>query len=336
MRVLVTGGTGFLGSHIVRRLAEDGHEVTFMGRRADAGQTLSGEAGARFLQGDLLSSEDCVRATAGQEVVVHAAGLAAPWGSTAAHFRTNVMATARLLAHCRKAEVRRVVHLSTAALYLGAGEQGPVAERDPLPKRPLSPYLASMRLAEERVQYFAASTQREVITLRPANVFGAGDRTILPWLLQAHRAGRFLLVGGGAHRLDFTCVENVAAACALACTAPREATGRPFLLSNEEPVELASFLHSLWGRLGLPLRTRTLDPWGARALASASWLRARLLPGKGRPHLTRHTLALMHAPLIVDTSAAREVLGYTPGLSLAEGQDRLAAWIRAEHPSLLG
>jgi nucleoside-diphosphate-sugar epimerase len=325
MRILVTGGTGFLGTHLCRQLRQAGHEVTALGRNREAGERLEAE-GVRFVRGDLAHDLNACRLAASrQDVVIHSAALSSPWGDRRDFFLANVLGTRHIVAASRASGVRRFVHVSTPSLYFDGKDRRGILEGDPMPERYLCHYSETKRRAEEVVD--AERGDMETVVLRPRGIFGPGDTTIFPRLLAAHREGRLRVIGSGKNVVDLTYVENAASACVLAATAGRRAVGGVFNITNGESVELWPFIGTLFGRLGLAWPPKRVPFRLAYLMAAAMEVRARRKEGQPEPPLTRYTVALLARSQTLDISAARELLGYEPAVSMDEGLERFAQWL---------
>src|SRR5256885_3562250 len=227
---LVTGGAGFIGSHLAERLVALGHEVRVVDNLSTGNEAnLADIAGdIEFLRGDLCDVDVCRRAVAGMDVVFHVAALPSvprslkdPWASHAA----NVNATVRLLEACRAATVRRIVYSSSSSVY---GETPVLPKTESAEPRPRSPYAASKLAGEQYVLGFARAGLIEGVALRYFNVFGprqsphSAYAAVIPAFLRAALApGVATLFGDGMQTRGFTYVDNVVDANILAATAPR-------------------------------------------------------------------------------------------------------------------
>ena len=228
-RCLVTGGAGFIGSHVAERLVALGHDVRVVDNLCTGDEAnLAGLDGKiEFLRGDLCEAEVCRRAVAGIEVVFHLAALPSvprslkdPWASHDA----NVNATMRLLEACRAAQVRRVVYSSSSSIY---GDAVVLPKMESAEPRPRSPYAASKLAGEQYVLAFARAGLIEGVALRYFNVFGprqsphSAYAAVIPALLLAALEQReATLFGDGAQTRDFTYVDNVVDANVLGATTP--------------------------------------------------------------------------------------------------------------------
>ncbi|MGA8115976.1 MAG: NAD-dependent epimerase/dehydratase family protein, partial [Actinocatenispora sp.] len=219
MRVLVTGGSGFVGGRLIRRLVEEGHTVHALARSLVAADTVAA-LGATPTPGDLSDPVALATALRDAEVVFHAAARTSRGGRRDAFERDNVAGTRNVLTGARRAGVRRLVHVGTEAALMAGRPLVDVDETAPLRPDSPAPYAAT-KAAAERYVLAANGPDLETVVLRPRFVWGAGDTTVLPELVAAVRSGRFAWIGGGRHRTDTTHVDNVAHGLLLAATRGR-------------------------------------------------------------------------------------------------------------------
>jgi 2-alkyl-3-oxoalkanoate reductase len=312
MKVLVTGGTGFLGRYVVRALLQRGDEVSLLGRNFSAVQELLAH-GARPLAVDLRQSAAVVQACAGMQAVCHCGALSAPWGPRSEFFETNVGGTQAVLAGCRKHGVERLVYISSPSVVFDGRDQCHLTETAPYPPRFTSVYALTKKLGEDLLH---AAPEVASVILRPKAIFGPGDPSLLPRLITAARRGRLPQIGTGQNQVDLTYVENAADAAVLALTTPA-AAGKTYTITNNEHVSLWAVIRQVLQRLAIPLPKRTL-PIGLAC--SAAWLMegAAALTGH-EPLLTRYSALILARTQTYDITAARRDLGYQPRISLAAG-----------------
>lgn len=325
-RVLVTGASGFIGSHVALHLHAAGHEVIASGRDAARLGVLAA-AGLHTRAGDLC--RDALPALVdGAEAVVHCAALSSPWGGRELFLAANVLATRRLLDAARQCGVQRFVHFSSPSIYFRLADQLNTPEAFEPPRRWINAYAESKWLGEQCVRE-AASAGLSSVVLRPRAVFGEGDRAIFPRLLALAERGWFPRIGDGAAQIDVTCVANVVGAVE-ACLRPgTPADGRAYNITNGEPMTVSELLGQLFRALDLKVRMIPLPRQVALLLGALSETVANSLPGRPEPRLSRYGVGVLGFSQTLDISAARQQLGYAPRTSVADGIDRFARWWRS-------
>jgi nucleoside-diphosphate-sugar epimerase len=318
--VFVTGGSGFVGEHLIHRLAGEGHRVRALARSERSARAVRG-AGADPVMGD-LSDEGSLREGAdGCSLAFHAAAEVADWGPWEGFVRANVEGTERMLAACQAVGVRRFVHVGTEAGLLAGGPLVNVDETAPLRPDSKAPYAATKAMAEQKVRD-ANGDSFETIVVRPRLVWGPGDRTILPGLIEAIRAGRFAWIGGGRHLTSTTHVGNVVEGLVLG--ASRGRPGGVYFVTDGDPVVFRDFITQYVETSGVEPPSRSIPTPLARALTAGSEALWRLFRVERPPPLTRMTLWVSSLETTIDISHAREELGYSPVVSIADGMEELA------------
>src|SRR6266702_2392181 len=305
---LVTGGAGFIGSHLTERLVELGHRVRVVDNLSTGEEAnLAGVAHAiEFLRGDLCDPAVCRRAVAGVDIVFHVAALPSvprsikdPWGSHDA----NVNATMRLLEACVEAKVRRVVYSSSSSVY---GDTPVLPKTESVEPLPRSPYATSKLAGEQYVLAFARAGMIEGVALRYFNVFGprqsphSAYAAVIPMFFQAVLEGRpAVLFGDGEQTRDFTYVDNVVEANRLAASAA------------------GTTVNGWVVNVGAGTRTALLGLIGMiGTITGRPLLYVQQPPRSGD---VRDSLASL--------DRARRLLGYQPRISLDEGLRRIWAWL---------
>jgi 2-alkyl-3-oxoalkanoate reductase len=335
---LVTGGTGFLGRHIVERLLVQGRTVTVLARRPAPDLE---KRGVRFVAADLADADAVRSACRGIETVFHVAAKVGVWGHSDDYFRANVLGTRAVLEGCRTHRVRRLVYTSTSSVVYNGRDLSGVDESLPLAATCPSAYPLTKAAAEREV-LAANGPELCTIALRPHLIWGAGDPHLVPRLVERARAGRLRIVGSGRNRVDLVHVENVIDAQLLAEAAlaqcqlivdktirPPDASGRAYFITNGEPVVLWDWINGLLHTLGIPPVTKRISLAAATALGAACETLWRALPLGGEPPMTRFIAKELATDHWFDISAARRDLGYAPRVSMAEGTAELVAHLRA-------
>ena len=329
MKVLVTGGGGFLGQAVCRQLKARGYAVRSFNRQRHAALDA---LGVEQLAGDLRSLEMVIEAAAGCDAIVHTAAKAGAWGPLAEYYEINVRGTDHVLAACVYHGIDRLVHTSSPSVVHSGADLNGVNESVPYATHFLAPYPQTKALAEQRV--LAANSPRlATVALRPHLIWGPGDPHLLPRLLARARAGRLRHLGEVSKKIDTVYVDNAAEAHALALEklAPGAAiAGKAYFITNGEPAPQDAVINGLLKAAGLPPETRRLPLGLARFLGTVlEWLYR--LPGvHAEPPLTRFLVEQLSTAHWFSIAAARRDLGYAPRVSTPEGLARLSEHLARE------
>ncbi len=317
MRILVTGGTGFLGRHVVRTLRSKGYGVRVLGRNVNACAELQA-SGIDVVRADLADIPALLAACAGIDAVFHVAALSAPWGRRDDFYSANVVGTANLLAACKANRVARFIHISSPSVIFDGSDHVLVTEAAPYSPRFMCHYSETKKIAEELVQEAHRDGMATTI-LRPKAIFGPGDTALLPRLLNVARQGRLPQIGDGTNCVDLTFVDNVVHAMLLALHAPA-AIGKIYTITNGEHPRLWEVVRRVLDHFGINVSLRRVPYRLAYLLAMGMEMRATVFGGE--PLLTRYTTAILARTQTYDISAARRDLGYEPIVSLEMGIER--------------
>lgn len=329
MKVFVTGGSGFVGGHLIERLVERGHAVLALARSERAAAAVEAR-GATVVRGDLGTLD--AAALAGADAVLHAAAYVEEWGTRDAFWEANVVGTERVLDAARAAGVRRFVHVGTEAALFDGHDLVDVDESAPYPSRQVYLYAETKAEAEKRV--LAASRPGfETISIRPRFVWGPRDTSVLPTIVRMARAGRFVWIDGGQRRTSTTHVGNLTHALELALT--RGKSGSAYFVADDGERTLRSFLGALAATAGVDLGARSLPSPVARALAWVVEGAYRLVRARRAPPLTRFAIDMMSASVTVRTDRARADLGYAPIVGVDDALAAMSASARGEAEALV-
>ena len=327
MKILVTGASGFIGGRFARFALEQGFDVRVSGRRAEGVEHLV-RRGAEFIPGDLtdglLVRDLCVDIDA----VVHCAGHRGAWGRYQDFQRDNVLVTENVVEACLKQRVRRLVHLSTAALYFDGRPHTGLTEEQ-VPRRFRHPYAATKNLAEQKV-FGAQEFGLEVIALRPHCVTGAGDMSVFPRLLKMQRKGRLAIVGNGLNKVDFTSVQNLSEALLSSLLASGSALGKAYNISNGAPVPLWDVINYVMRQMNIAQVTHYRSYGLAYSMGALSELACKLWPGQPEPSQSRLGAQIMNKDFTLDISRARHYLDYDPKVTLWAALDEFCGWWKAQ------
>jgi nucleoside-diphosphate-sugar epimerase len=269
------------------------------------------------MQADLRDREAMLAACAGREAVCHAGALSAPWGPRSNFEAINVGGTENIIAGCRASGVRRLLYVSSPSVVFNGRDQTGLTEDAPYPSRFVSVYSETKKRGEDLVHQ--AAGDMETVILRPKAIFGPGDTSLLPRLLETAKRNRLPQIGNGENRVDLTYIENVVDAILLAL-ASAKAVGKTYTITNGESPRLWEVIRSVLGALGCNTNLRKI-PLPA-AYAAASLMEAQSVFTRREPLLTRYSVLILARTQTYNIEAAQADLGYAPRVSLAEGIER--------------
>jgi nucleoside-diphosphate-sugar epimerase len=321
----VTGGSGFLGRNLVPYLVARGWSVRALARSGTARESVAA-LGAEAIAGDLAGDGVPASALAGCDAVFHAAAFADDWGEEAVAWEVNVAGTERLLAAARAAGVPRFVHVGTEAVLVGGGPIVDADETRPIPSRPLGIYSRTKAEAERRV-IAANAPGFATVVARPRFIWGAGDTTLLPRLVEAAKSGALAWIGGGRYRTSTCHVRNVCEG--LLAAAERGRGGEVYFLTDGAPVEFRAMVEDMLRTQDVTPPTREIPRWVAHAFAIATDAAWKVLRLKRRPPITHAAFHLVGEEVTVNDAKARRELGYASTVSREEGLAEMRARVAA-------
>ncbi len=306
---LVTGGAGFIGSHLAQALLERGESVRVVdsfitGNRRNLEEVLGA---VELVEGDLADPDVARQAVAGADYVLHQAAIPSVPRSVAdplTSHRANVDATLQLLLAARDSGVKRIVYAGSSSAY---GDAPTLPKREDMPAAPLSPYALQKLIGEQYMQMFTALYGLETVTIRYFNVFGPRQDPSSPYsgvialFATTLLAGKpVTIVGDGEQTRDFTYISNIVDGVLRAVTAP-EASGEVINVATSQQISINDLATTLGAVIGT-----SLPPVHTEARAGD----------------VRHSLA--------DISKAKRLLGYEPEVGLEEGLRRTVDWYRRQ------
>ena len=330
-KVLLTGATGFLGGYVIKELSEhDSYEVVAVGRNEKRGKELEdGFAGARFAKADLTDAGqiEALFQKEKPDYVIHTGALSSAWGKYDDFYQANVKATVIIAELCIKYGIRRMVYISSPSVYTAKRDRLNIKEDDFDPKNKLNYYIKTKILSEKELHALEGKGL-DLTILRPRGLIGPGDPSLMPRLMRANGKIGIPLIRKGKIIVDITCVQNVAYACYLAMTTAK-AKGGTFNITNGEPSEFAKLLELFCTEAGETAKFLNL-PFGLMyVMASIMEGIYKILPTKKEPLLTRYTVCTLSFSQSLDISKAKEIMGYSPKITLKEGIREYGKWWQA-------
>jgi nucleoside-diphosphate-sugar epimerase len=323
---LVTGATGFVGSHVADRALALGHAVRTLARPT-SDLTYLKQIGIEIVPGDMTDPAAVRQACAGVEYVIHCAAKVGDWGPVDDYRKANVNGLRHLLDAVRGTSLQRFVLVSSLGVYEARHHHG-TDESEPLPTAHIDGYTQSKVEAEALALDYIRQSRVPVTIVRPGFIYGPRDRTVLPRIAERLKAGSVIYIAKGRYALNTTYVGNLVDAIFLALGSPK-AVGEIFNVTDGEFVSKRRFFEAIADGLGLPRPRRSVPLGLAKFLAN--W-RERVYRRQNRPTPPRVTQAqVKFAGLNLDFSIAkaRTVLGYEPKTGFAEGMAEAVEWAKA-------
>jgi nucleoside-diphosphate-sugar epimerase len=325
-RYLITGATGFVGSHLAEACVARGATVVALAR-AESDTGLLEKLGVRLVRGDLTDGDAVRRAVDSADVVVHCAAKVGDWGPVADYRAVNVDGLRQLLDACRGKPLQRFVHLSSLGVYAARHHHG-TKETEPLPPYHMDGYTQSKVEAEQLALGYQRHFQVPVVILRPGFIYGPRDRTVLPKLIESLRDGKVRWIGGGKRAMNTIYVANLVDAIFLAADNP-QAVGHVYNLTDGELVSKRRFIEALAHGLNLPEpHPRSVPLWFARIIAWGMERQARKNGAAKAPRLTQARLKFLGLNLDFSIDKAKNELGYRPSVSFERGMAQTVAFYK--------
>ena len=320
--ILITGGNGFVGRHLVSALQARGDSVRVLALPDEDAGWLE-ERGVRVHRGDIRSPDALIAPMNGTEGVLHLAAMMDVWRPMGEYRAVNVTGTENVCRAALAAGVHRVVHMSSSSVYgmaLGrAADEG-------FPLSPFrDPYPVTKAAADKAVQRMIVEDELPAVIVRPDQIFGPGDHLHFGRMADRLRAGKSIIVGRGDNALPLVYVDDIVQGLLLALDDER-AVGQAYNLTNDRPLTQKQLLQAIAREVGAkPPRVHI----SYRALYAAGYVAERLATIASswrRPPLTRLGVAFAGTDNRYGIAKARRELGFAPRVELDEGVRRTARW----------
>lgn len=317
MKIFITGASGFIGSQIVKRLGSE-HQFFAMARSEKSAQKVK-EIGAipvlcALGKVSLEHLGDC-------EVIIHSAAFVKEWGTRAEFWETTVEGTKQLLEIAKQSQVKRFIHISTEALLFTGQDLENIDETYPYPEKSKFLYSESKLAAEKLALSFNQPEQFEVSVIRPRLVWGPGDLTILPNLVEKIKSNNFMWVNQGSNLTSSTHIYNLVEGIRLLLENWK--AGEVYFIIDKETSTYREFLTQY-------VKTQNIDPGKkniskplvrtAAGLVEFIWKTFGL---KSDPPITRFTAYMLSSTFVLSHEKATRDLGYQPIISVKEGMKEM-------------
>lgn len=330
MKILVTGGGGFLGSAIVNLLISERNDDVVSVARSDYPHLR--DLGCHTVRGDLADPAVAVEAVKGCKAVIHTAAKAGVWGDPAEYVAANLTATQNLLAASKDEGVAYFIHTSTPSVTFDGTDVENGGEDLPYPSQFVSHYARTKAEAEKLVLGEAADDFL-VTALRPHLIYGPGDPHLLPRVIDRHRSGQLKKVGDGKNRVDVTYVDNAAWAHVDALESFEDkslaANGRAFFVSDDHPVALWEFIDQIVTTLGYPKIPGQVPQAVARTAGAMLEAFHKTFRPNVEPRMTRFVADQLATSHWYDMVPLKEAIGFYPRVNPEVAMEKTLDDLRA-------
>ncbi len=328
MRILITGGSGFVGGHVADACLRRGWAVHLLARPTSDLHAFEAQENVTVFRGEMHDPHLIRRALADVEAVIHCAAKVGDWGPVEEYRRANVESLRVLLDGCKGLGLSRFVHLSSLGVYPPRHHYG-TDETSPLPKRHRDGYTQTKVESEQLAFQYHRDFGIPVVALRPGFIYGPGDRTVLPRIVDSMRTGLMCYPGGGEQAMNTIFVRNLVDAIFLALE-NENAVGEAFNLTDGERVSKRQFIEKIADAVGLPRPSSR--PWLWCATLMTWWYEKyyRWTGATEAPPYSFARLKFMGLNLDFSIEKARRVLGYRPRVSFEDGMTETMAWYRTQ------
>lgn len=328
MKVLITGGSGFLGRVTARLMRKAGYDVTILCRGA---HRFLADEGFSVIRGDICDRPFLLNVFNGFDEVHHIASLTGISTVQSPFFKINVEGTRNVIDACLKNRIRKLIYTSSPSVVFDGTSEEMADESAPYPGFFLNPYSETKAEAEKMVLDVNAEDDLLTVSLRPHLIWGPEDTNLIPRLLERALKARLFIVGNGKNYADLTYVENAALAqlkASESLTAGSSVCGQAYFITNDEPVLLWEFINRIIEGTGLEKVERHLPFKAAYLLGAGLESVYSLLKLNREPVMTRFLASQLATTHTYSIAKAKNELGYIPRVSMDEGLDKLFSYLK--------
>lgn len=314
MKALVTGATGFLGGNLAKRLRQEGHEVTLLGRNPKKLEALASE-GFRAQALNLESAVEVAKIEKDYDWVFHCAALSSPWGTYQDFYKANVLASQNLFEHFTGTNLRRFVYVSTPSIYVGTSHRENIRETENPSDLNVNFYIKTKKEVELLAdEYFKKGLP--IISIRPQGLIGKGDPSIFPRIVKAIQRGILPVIDDANTKMDLTPIESVVESMICAAKCADEFLGEKYNISNGDPIDLYSTLRKTAEVMNKEVKWKKMSFNKAFYLGRLLEKICYVLPGRPEPPLSSYTACVFGRSRTLCIEKAQKELGYQPAVSM--------------------
>ena len=325
--ILITGGGGFLGKAIIKKLLKKGNHIKSFSRNY---YSELKNIGVSQIQGDISDANAIKKACKNIDTVYHVAAKAGIWGDFSSYFKVNVLGTANVIKSCLNNKVARLIYTSSPSVVFDGNDIKGVDESAPYSSKYYAHYPKTKAMAEKLVKK-ARYKNLATIILRPHLIWGPGDNHLFPRIIK--RAKKLKILGNRKNFVDTIYIDNAADAHILANDSLKKnplLSGSIYFISQDEPILLWDMIDEFLNIAELPSIKKSIPAWAAWFMGFVFECLFFLLKLKQEPPMTRFIAKELTTSHWFDISRAKKDLHYFPNISTKEGLYRLKKWFKSQ------
>lgn len=327
MKALVTGPTGFIGSHLVETLLDGDWEVKALVRETSDTSVFDG-LDLELARGDVRDADSLRKAVEGTEIIFHVAALVGEWGAPEDFYDINVKGMENIIEAAAAGGVTRFIDVSSTSVH---GYEGFDNDTEELPYVKTGVLYSDTKLEAEKLVWQAHAEDRiQASTIRPCMVWGPRDRAYMTKIILMCKSRMFSYIDGGNHPAGLAHVRNVCDVIVRAA-GNEEAAGKAFIATDDCDTTVRRVVETLCDELGLKKPFLSIPYGAAKTLGGISENIYRMMGAKKAPPFTRMGVACVGNPLSFDVSRAKKVLGYEPRYRFPQGLHDYLDWFKKEY-----
>ncbi len=327
MKNLVTGATGFIGSHIAEKLVKRGEKVRVLARKTSNVKFLK-SLGVEIVYGDLTDAQSIRQAVKGMDKIFHSAAIVGDWVPRETAYNVNVGGTKKVLEAANGEKVKRFIYVSSLAV-LGMRDHHKTPSNPPA-NLTGDVYADTKIDSEKLVVSYCTDNKIPFSVIRPGFVFGPRDAKVIPGMVNYIKNGRFIFVGSGLNKVNMIYVENLANAVVDASYSAKS-LNQVYNVTNDSGMTMMDVVNMVSDMWGFNRPKKHIPKQVAYTLCSILEFFARLTRAKKPPLLNKTRLKFLSLNLDFDIGKIRQELGYTPQVDMKEGLRRTKAWLETEN-----
>jgi len=325
MKVLLTGGSGFIGGNLAQKLVKQGYSVNCLVRKTSKVELLK-NLNVKLFYGDLSDGKALTNATKGVDVVYHCAALVSDWGKYEDFYEVNVQGTKNLLDACVENNVRKIVYISTTDVVWNYEDHIKLTENASYHKKYKHPYCKTKAEAEKEVHSYKNQNKIETTIIRPCLVWGPGDRVVLPKIVDLAINNSLYLFGSGRNLISICYIENVTDAIILAGE-NHKSNGEIYFINDDLKITFQEYISELLSCLEIEWEPKKIPYFIVYNIAKLLEFLTIISGSKKYPLITTYVVAAMGKNLNYSIDKARLELNYEPKIDLYNGLSNLKLWI---------